>query len=63
MEKFVGSIKIGRIVLANYQTEKLFGWRRAKRISQSNEVFVSERFGDKSRVQRCSLIGSQQTRP
>jgi PAS domain S-box-containing protein len=52
----------GRIVLANAQTEKLFGYPRAELLGQSIEILVPERFRAKHPGHRRDFFGHPQTR-
>jgi PAS domain S-box-containing protein len=52
----------GRIVLANAQTEKLFGYPRTELLGQSIEMLVPERFRAKHPGLRRDFFGHPQTR-
>ena len=52
----------GRIVLANAQAEKLFGYRREELLGQSIELLVPERFREKHRSQCEGYFAEPQAR-
>lgn len=52
----------GRIVLANEQTEVLFGYRREEILGQSIEVLVPDRFRVKHLAQRAAYTADPRTR-
>lgn len=53
----------GRIVLANAQTERLFGFRRDELIGQAVEALIPERLRGKHRGHRAGFMGHPQVRP
>lgn len=54
---------LGRIVLVNHQTERLFGYRREELTGQLIEVLVPERFRERHVGQRNSYFAAPHERP
>ncbi|HSK31827.1 MAG TPA: PAS domain S-box protein, partial [Candidatus Limnocylindria bacterium] len=59
----VMSDKEGRIVLANAQTEKLFGYGRQELLGQPVEVLVPERFRSNHAADRLAYAAAPEARP
>lgn len=53
----------GEIVLVNFQTVNLFGWRREELLGQKIELLVPERFRGKHPTKRNGFFGKPLTRP
>src|SRR5688572_33230476 len=53
----------GRIVLANIQTERLFGYHRDQLIGQEVEVLVPERFRASHPAHRARFFAAPKVRP
>jgi PAS domain S-box-containing protein len=62
-DAFVGIGANGEIVLANAQTEALFGYRREQLIGQPVEMLVPEGIADEHRSQRAAHFADPRTRP
>ena len=55
--------QLGRIVLVNLQTEKLFGYTREELLGQAIEVLIPERLRGRHRGHRADFMGHPQARP
>ena len=55
--------QVGRIVLVNLQTEKLFGYSREELLGQAVEILIPERLRGRHRGHRAGFMGHQQVRP
>ena len=62
-DAFVGIGATGEIVLANAQTEALFGYRREQLIGQPVAMLIPEGFADAHRSQRAAHFADPRTRP
>jgi len=62
-DAIVGVGAAGQIVLANAQTEALFGYARAELLGQAVEVLVPERFRGAHSGHRSGYFGDPRTRP
>jgi two-component system, cell cycle sensor histidine kinase and response regulator CckA len=62
-DAFVGIGANGEIVLANAQTEALFGYLREQLIGQPVEMLIPEGFADAHRSQRAAHFADSRTRP
>jgi hypothetical protein len=55
--------QLGRIILVNAQTEKLFGYERSELLHQPIEMLVPERLRGRHRGHRAGYMSSLQVRP
>jgi two-component system cell cycle sensor histidine kinase/response regulator CckA len=55
--------QLGRIVLVNLQTEKLFGYTREELLGQAIEILIPERMRGRHRGHRAGFMGHPQARP
>jgi hypothetical protein len=62
-DAFVGIGANGEIVLANAQTEALFGYRREQLIGQPVEVLMPERLVEEHRSRRADFFAAPRERP
>jgi PAS domain S-box-containing protein len=62
-DAMVGVNPAGRIVMANIQTEAVFGYERSELIGQSIELLVPERVRSVHPSHRASFFSSPRTRP
>jgi two-component system, cell cycle sensor histidine kinase and response regulator CckA len=62
-DAFVGIDSGGEIIVANAQTELLFGYRREQLIGQPVELLLPERFADTHRSHRAGYLADPRSRP
>jgi protein-histidine pros-kinase len=55
--------RMGKIVLVNSETEKLFGYERTELLGQTIELLVPQRFAETHASQRTGFFANPQSRP